>query len=342
MLALVGAWPRDPIDAGIVRTLLHETGWAGVPSTRPIDYDNRPPTATAQATGEGLEVTFACEGEDADGQVVGWAWELGDGAVAPGDEVVHRYEPGAYLAAVVAMDDMGATGVARLRLTVREDAPVVAEPLPAPAGQRLAPPGPATGEPPVTVTVPRVDPPADGAFPGAQAWQGAARLLPFLMQQGYQPAGEAEMDARVLSDGERLFLRVDCVKPAADIRPLRFDSERWFYQCLEVCLAPEWGRQPWFHLVVNANGEALDARDYDRDWDPPTPWAIDSRAEDERWIVEIAVPLADIGAADSVALKLAQYRDKDEILIWPPEPMPDGTQAASQMPLPGSFGLLTR
>lgn len=341
VLALVGAWPRDPIDAAIVRTVRDGTGWAGVPNTRPSDYANRPPVVTAQAIGDAARIMLRAAAEDPDGEVVGWAWELGDGAVALGDEVGHRYAPGEYVAAAVALDDLGATGVARLKLKVREGEPIIAERLPEVAGERLAPSGAAAGEPPLTVTVPRTPPPAAGAFPGPEAWTGAARLLPFLMQQSRQQVEEAEMDARVLSDGARLYLRVDCVKPAADIRPLAFDSERWFYQGLEVCVAPQWGRAPWYHLVVNANGEVLDAREYDRDWDPPAPWAVGSRAEGDRWIVEIALPITDIEASDAVALKVAQYRDKDEILIWPPQIMPDGTPAVSQMPLPGGFALLT-
>ncbi|MGD9495820.1 MAG: PKD domain-containing protein, partial [Armatimonadota bacterium] len=153
VLALAGAWPRDPIDAGIIRTVLHGTGWAGVPNTRPIDYENRPPTVTARATGEGVEITLAAEGEDGDGRIVGWAWELGDGAVALGEEITHRYQPGEYVAAAVAMDELGANGVSRLKLTVRAGEPVVAELLPEIAGERLAPPGPTIGEPPVTVSV---------------------------------------------------------------------------------------------------------------------------------------------------------------------------------------------
>ncbi len=337
VLALCGAWPRDPIDAGIVRTVLHGTGWAGVPNTRAIDFENRPPSVTGRATGEGLEIAFAAEAEDPDGEVVGWAWDFGDGGRGLASEATHRYEPGEYTATIAAMDDMGATGHARLRLTVREGEAVMVETLPEPEGERLQPPGPEEGEPTVTVQVPRTAAPAEGEWPDAVAWDGAAHLLPFLMQQGYQAVAEAEMDARVLHDGERLYLRVDCVKPSAEVRPARTGSERWFYQCVEVCLAPQWGARPWFHLVVNANGEVLDAREFDRDWDPPAPWPVSSRAEGERWVIDIAIPLADIGASGSVALKIAQYRDKDEILIWPPETMADGRQAVSQMPLPRGF-----
>jgi len=333
VLALAGARPRDPIDAGIVRTVLHETGWAGVPNTRDIDWENEPPAVSAQAAGDGFEVTLASEAEDADGDVVGWAWELGDGTVAPGSEVSHRYEPGDHVATVVAMDDMGATGSARLKLMVQEGQPVVAEALPEIRGERLAPPGPVGGEPPLTVEVPRIAAP-EAEFPGEAEWQRAARLVPFLMQADQKPVADAEVDARVLHDGERLWARIDSMKPGGEIRPVRPGGpERWFHRSLELCLAPQWGRRPWFHLVVSTNGEVLDAREFDRDWDPPEPWRIESRAEGERWIVEVGIPLDDIGADDEAQLKIAQYRDKDEILIWPPETMPDGRQAVSQMPL---------
>jgi len=92
---------------------------------------------------------------------------------------------------------------------------------------------------------------------------------------------------------------------------------------MELCLSPDWGTDPWFHFIVNLNRRLLDARMFDRDWDPPQDWRVQSRAEGEKWVLDVGVPFEalELDAAEAgltCALKLSRYRAKDEILIWPP------------------------
>ena len=47
---------------------------------------------------------------DVDGEVVDWAWDLGDGSTAAGEQVTHTFEaPGTYAVALTVTDDQGAT-----------------------------------------------------------------------------------------------------------------------------------------------------------------------------------------------------------------------------------------
>lgn len=339
----VGAWPRDPIDAGIIRTVLDGTGWAGVKNTRPEDYSNARPNARITVTGEGRRLTFKGAGEDPDGNIAHWSWDFGDGAVAIGPE--HEYAaPGTYQVTLFAMDDMGITSATKATVTVAEEGPPVLTAEEALDWEDFPPPPPHEDHAWVTVEVPRIAPPE--GFPEAEAWEGAARLSPFLMQMGWKPIPDEEIDARVLHDGARLYVRVDSLTPAAaQVRQGEWTgavgAERWFYQCLEMCLAPQWGAEPWFQFVVNTNGETRDARGFDLSWTPDPPWTVRSSVEGDRWVLEMAVPLAAIGSdGRSCALKLARYRDKDEILIWPPLGATDAQQWCRQTPEPDGYAQL--
>ena len=333
VLALVGAWPRDAIDAGIMRTVLDGTGWAGVPNTIPEDLANQRPTAAASAEGTGTWVTLSAEASDRDGEVISYAWDLGDGQVVMGESVTHDYPaPGEYTAALLAMDDRGMTALTRLKLTVADGRPVASEPAAPPEGEHIAR-QPAGGEPPATAEVARLAAqlPAE-KFPPADAWQTAVPLSPFVFQHNWRQVPDEEMDARLLHDGARLYLRIISDDPRPqEIRQPHAGAERWFYRCMEVCLAPTWGTEPWFHYIVNVNGELHEGRMFDRAWDPPEPWQVESRAEGNRWYLEIAIPFSGFGVdsagpGSSCALKLARYRAKDEILIWPLE----GSEAEGQ------------
>ena len=315
----VGAWPRDPIDAGIIRTVLDGTGWAGCNNTRPEDYSNARPTARIIVAGVGRRLTFQGVGKDPDGEIALWSWDFGDGAVAIGPE--HEYAaPGEYQVTLYGMDSRGMTSDSRATVTVAEDGPPVLT-----AEERLdwedfPPPPPHEDHPWVTVEAPSV---ATEGFPADDAWETAPRLAPFIMQQDCKLVPEGDVDARVLHDGEWLYLRLDSLAPNAEgIRQGQLSDrpgpERWFYQGLEICVAPQWGREPWFQFVVNTNGEVRAARGFDLTWAPEPNWSAQSRVEGDRWILQIAIPLAAIEVTgDSCALKLARYRDKDEILIWP-------------------------
>lgn len=99
--------------------------------------DKQPPTARASAeptSGEApLSVTLRGVGSDPDGEVVSFAWDLGDGSMADGKEVRHTYtKPGDYTATLTVTDKDGLTGSGSARVRVTAKAPP-----PAPVAQKI-------------------------------------------------------------------------------------------------------------------------------------------------------------------------------------------------------------
>jgi len=326
VLAQAGAWPRDAIDAGIVRTVLKRTGDAGVKQTIPADLANVRPVASASASGTGKTVRFTADASDEDGRVLSYSWRFGDGCTALGKEVTHAYEkPGHYTARLVAMDDMGMTSVTRVKVPVQPGKPVTAELIESePAGQ-FRPFESLADEPPVSIRVARTKtPPDETDFPPDSEWQAAARLHPFLLQSSWRAVPDREIDVRAMHDGLQLLLRAlaDIPVPQRIGSARRSVPERWGHDCFEIYLSPQWGVEPWFHFVIHVNGAKYDAYGFARDWTPQPDWRVVSRGDGKKWRLDIAVPLKSIGLdpppkGGSIGVKLCHYRAKDEILLWP-------------------------
>ena len=95
-----------------------------------VPSGNRPPVADAgadQVVQAGEEVVLSGAGsDDADGEIVGFAWDLGDGGVATGVEARHVYAaPGSYRVTLTVTDDAAATDSDTT--TVRVNAPPTAD-----------------------------------------------------------------------------------------------------------------------------------------------------------------------------------------------------------------------
>jgi PKD repeat protein len=66
-----------------------------------------------------LTARFSATGSDPDGDAPTYAYDLGDGMTASGQNVTHRYrKAGVYMARVTVTDTDGATGSAELKITV--------------------------------------------------------------------------------------------------------------------------------------------------------------------------------------------------------------------------------
>jgi PKD repeat protein len=120
-------------------------------SAPPAPGQNQSPIASFSASPlQGvapLGVTFDASGSlDADGSIVAYAWQFGDGRTASGVAAQHTYaEPGAYTARLTVTDDAGATGSAQRTITVTDSAGIV----PPTAAFTATPDG---GTAPLTVT----------------------------------------------------------------------------------------------------------------------------------------------------------------------------------------------
>jgi PKD repeat protein len=110
----------DPAgNAWIAGTLGAIRRFAGPPPP-PV---NQPPVAAFGYLATGLSIAFTDQSSDADGTVVSWQWEFGDGATSAEPSPTHLYaEAGTYFVSLTVTDDDGgidATGAA-----------IVAQPLP--------------------------------------------------------------------------------------------------------------------------------------------------------------------------------------------------------------------
>jgi len=352
VLSQVGAWPRDPVDAGVVRTVLDGTGYAAVDNTLPSDVTNAKPLASAKAalatSGDPLTVEFRARAKDSDGKVMFYTWSFGDGRRAVGPEATHGYPaPGQYAATLFVTDDQGAGQTVSLRLRLGRGG-FKAEPVrPAPA-KPAAPSAPPKRRPPtVALKAPLARPPTE------DDWPSAPRLLPFIEQDTWMKAAQGKVDARVLYDRENLYVRLICQgfpeKTVKRIEPWTSTPRDWretrSNNGLMLFFSPRHGAVPRYRLDVGADGLRYDAKDADRGWNPSPDWRIKSTASDAAWRLELAIPLAAIGAKPESGatwgLKLIVWVRKDEILIWPPVgPAGPGRWCAPDTWTPAYYGKL--
>jgi formylglycine-generating enzyme required for sulfatase activity len=189
-----------------------------------------------------------------------------------------------------------------------------------PVGEKEADVARRFGGPVTTIAKPAQAPRIDGLLDDA-AWK-QAREIPFRFTNGRAATPEAPTVARLLCDGEKLFVAFACAEP--DIERLRTVGQRRdervqdgdavgllldvhleesFKSCLSIAVNPRGmlrdGRgyeEAWTarRLGTGANGEVLPTG-FDPDWDPRIEVAAKTGAA--RWDVELAVPLGELGIA---------------------------------------------
>jgi len=101
-----------------------------------IAASNVPPVAVISGPSNGTEgVPVSLNGSgssDADGTIVSYEWDFGDGSAGSGETVSHTYVAGAYTVTLTVTDDMGATGEATMNISIT--APTEPQPPIADAG----------------------------------------------------------------------------------------------------------------------------------------------------------------------------------------------------------------
>ena len=331
VLSQAGAWPRDPVDAGVIRTVLHNSGFMGVKNTLPSDFTNARPTAKAAAAakaGNPLTVQFKGQGRDSDGKIVLSTWHFGDGYRALGSNVTHTYTaPGEYQATLFVVDDQGMSATASLKVAVGKGS-FKAEPIAPRAPLKPAMPAALSRRtPPTVVLAPCLDNP-----PTEADWAAAPRLHPFIVQASWLKA-PGQVDARVLHDSERLYLRVtsDGI-PESSIKRMKIFEPfaalprhglGWCgYTKVAVFISPRHGRTPWYRFDIGINGFRKDAKGADRTWTPKPDWGVASGMVGKKWRLTLAIPFKALDATPAKGhvwgLKLMNNTGKDVIHIWPP------------------------
>jgi PKD repeat protein len=115
----------------------------------PTAAPNQPPTATIQASTTAgpspLEVVFHGEGQDADGSIVSYAWQFGDGTSASQQDPSKTFTAqGTYAVTLTVTDDAGSSGNATVTIYVGVNPPPVG---PSTDGGTLDPNDPSGQEP---------------------------------------------------------------------------------------------------------------------------------------------------------------------------------------------------
>ena len=322
VLSQAGALPRDPTDAGVVRTVLNRSGSVKRKNALPSDFANAIPTAKVVASlvkdAEPRTVSFEGAGQDADGKILFHTWHFGDGNRAAGKKVTHRYKAdGEYLARLFVVDDQGMSTTAPLRLLIGKGSlKTEAMPAPAPTFKERVITLPEYWKAPTVSLGKRLTAP-----PTEQDWIGAPHLTPFIDQRTWLLATDvppdkrglyysANLDSRVLHDGEKLYVRfIYHDMPTKSVY-------------LTLFLSPQHGKSPWYRLETNLNGERNSEHGPDRTWKPSPDWSVHSKVTGKRWEALVAIPFEAIAApprkGDEWGLKLMVYAKKNVIFLWPP------------------------
>ena len=331
VLSQVGAWPRDAVDAGIIRTVLHRSGHRAVKQTLPSDIANARPIASAKATavkGKPLTVRFQAEGRDMDSKIESYTWHFGDGRRAIGQNATHTYtEPGEYDARLFVMDDRGMTGTATLSISVGKEG-FKAERVTVPIAPYTPQP------PPKKLDLPTVNLAAVLAGPPTEEdWIKAPRLAPFIILWNWQKAPQGLTDARILHDAKNLYLRVTTggMEPASlkriktsdrFISPRRRKYTYVGHVNVMTFLSPNHGGAPWYRFDVGDLGARYSGKMADADWRPTPDWRFMSRVIGDKWQLTLVLPFEALRVIPHPAqvwgLKFIVNLQKDVIHIWPP------------------------
>lgn len=140
------------------------------------------------------------------------------------------------------------------------------------------------------VTVP---PTIDGAL-DEQWWEDALVSPAFLV--GGQPATHPT-SLRAAFDDQNLYLAAVCTAPdpKRDVPADVHDGNVWGDDCIDLKLSPNGGATS-MQFLVNANGARWDLRDGDDRWNPE--WTCAAVLNDDGYVIQLALPLAEIGVAE--------------------------------------------
>ena len=139
-------------------------------------------------------------------------------------------------------------------------------------------------------------PTVDGRL-GAEEWRGASRLEGFVTPDDASPA-KRPTTVLLGHDGAKLYIAMICGgqgQPVAEQRA--HDGEVWRDDCVEVLVQPP-GSEAYYHFAANAAGSQMESRcvpgSEQVSWD--CDWEAKAGAAGDGWLVEMAIPLAALGA----------------------------------------------
>ncbi|MEW6751122.1 MAG: discoidin domain-containing protein [Candidatus Latescibacterota bacterium] len=135
-------------------------------------------------------------------------------------------------------------------------------------------------------------------------WQAGAWATGFhVLNRPGQPA-EAQTRFKVRFDASRLYVGVEADEPRPDLMRTRVtqrDGAVYGDDCLEVMVDATGQRVEYYHFIANALGTLYDAQMRQGGHVRSAPWhssaAAAAHVASDRWSVELAVPLVELGLA---------------------------------------------
>jgi len=167
-----------------------------------------------------------------------------------------------------------------------------------------------------------VAPVPDGRIDGDAGWAGAAQVSLALSDGSGQASAATEVRVGLRED--TLFIAFVCTEPDADrmVASIRTaDGDVWKDDCVEVFLDPGPTGKTFHQLIVNSLGTVARIGPAGKAWKPDVRAAAKVEKEQRRWLVELAIPVADLKLAPRFGLNFARERRPMEVLelsTWSP------------------------
>ena len=167
-------------------------------------------------------------------------------------------------------------------------------------------------------------PTVDGRLDDA-AWKQCEVFTPFVKLDGTGPATQ-QTAVRACFDGSSLFLGCELLESemgALKAEATPADSGKLFSNdCVEIFVQPDAATGEYFHLVASAAGSTYDAiaTGGPVDWTPK--WFVQVSKGADRWFLEVAIPLGQIGLGqvrEGQTVRLNVCREEkphDELSCW--------------------------
>jgi len=176
-----------------------------------------------------------------------------------------------------------------------------------------------------TVGLAGAPPDIDGKLDDA-CWQpGASAALTHFVLPDMTALAKAQTVVRVCRDEQHLYVAARCEEP--NMQGLRVEAKHrdgavWRDDCVEFFIDANHDRKSWRHIIVNSAGVVFDQVNRDAKWNAAL--RVKSSAADACWVVEMAVPFADLGGAPSKGdvwgfnVGRERYAGDEHLSIWSP------------------------
>ena len=194
--------------------------------------------------------------------------------------------------------------------------------------------GKGTGSRVVSIPVWNTSPVLDGKLDDP-IWKNAAKLDPFTLMDG-SAKPRMPTDVLVGTDGKDLWLGITCHEDTMDFITAGITKNGgpvWQDDCVEVFVDQNLDHATFRQILVNSLGTQAWMDSTDPAWKAAS--RVATRSHDDRWVVELAIPLADLGITGSrFGFNVCRERrpmESLELSCWSP--------TGAGFGVPGRFGV---